>query len=127
MTRLRRILLHCDTEPVSIGAGLYTLLYGLWFLGPASFAGSATYAIVAQGLNETQFGLLAATIGLAQLVGVLGNRPKLRRWGAAAAAFWWAFLVILNGISSHWTAGGLPHFALAALSNAWLYLRRSIH
>lgn len=127
LRRLRRILLDSDTEPVAIGAGLYALLYGLWYLGPASLATSPAYAIVERVLTDQQFGLLAIVLGLLPLAGVLLPNASLRRWGPLLGAFFWAFIVILGGLGSDWHAGGLPHFALAALTNGWLYLRRSLH
>ncbi len=127
MQRLRMILLDCHTEPVALGAGLYALVYGLWYLGPASLAGSPAYVIVSTLLSDQQFGLLAIALGLLPVIGVLGPVPLLRRLGPALGAFFWAFVTLLGGLSSDWHAGGLPHFALAALANGWLYLRRSLH
>ena len=126
LRRLNAIVRYGDTEPTELGATLYTILYGLWFIGPATFAFSPAFDLLSGLIGENLFGALTATVGLIPLFGLAVGSRGLRRAGAFSGLIFWSFIATLVGISSHGHAGGLPHFTLAAVTNAWLYLRLTI-
>lgn len=122
LRHLRPILL-AETRPVELGAGLYTLTYGAWFLGPGSFGPSAAYGLIAQHVSEVAYGLAIVALAVPSLAGLLVGDHRLRRFGAACNLVLWTFLVILVGLPTGWTSGGIAHFTLAAAANFWLLVR----
>lgn len=121
------ILRHAPTELLELYVGLYSFLYGAWIANPGtdSFSASPSFRVIAEYVTEPQFGTLIMAIGALKLLGMITAEQSIRRLGSFTGVVFWAFMVMLIGVASNWQAAGLPHFALAAVGNMWIYLRRS--
>lgn len=125
---LRRRLAQTDTWLLEVFLGLYTLLWGLWFANPTvdSFGANPSYTIL--GLfpgGETAFGVFAAVLGAIKLLTAMQSPRPIRGIVCAIAGAFWVCVVFAVGVPTHWSAGGIPHFALVALSNWYIWARLS--
>ncbi len=124
-------LAQSDTWLLEVFLGLYTAVWGLGFANPLteSFAVSPmAYRFLSRFPGgELGFGLSVAAFGVLTLSATFGLHRPTRAFMIGLAGVFWVVVLFSVAIPTSWAAGGLWHFALAALAHwfCWARLRYS--
>jgi len=125
--RLRAILIDRDFEFSELFNGAMTAVCGAWFLLPfTTFGSTPTFAAMRDLAPEAVWGIAMVALGIVQLVGLIADWWRWRRWSAMASCGVWIFLSVLV-VRSNPASPDAGMYFLLALSAAWAYLRMRFH
>ncbi|HEX5204804.1 MAG TPA: hypothetical protein VFW27_33210 [Actinoplanes sp.] len=119
-----RILAEHDTEPTELAGGLMKVLLGLVLLTPLdTFGGARVYGMLS-ALSEPAWGAIMLLFGAAHLLALRSGRPSWRRTMCLAGFMIWFTWSVSFWLGNPSNTGGVV-YALAALAQAWCYVRLS--
>lgn len=123
---MRNRLALSDTWLLELYLSLYTIVWGLGYANPLTdaFQSSPSYAVLRLFPGgELTFGVAVTILGALKLAASVYGQRDDRTLLYAIGALFWLGIVFAIGIPSQWSAGGLPHFGLAAIANWYLWVR----
>lgn len=128
--RVRPRLAQADTWLLEVFLSVYTLLWGVGLANPLTnvFASNPTaYALLALFPGgEPALGAFTVALALAKIAAAAAGTRRRRALVHLLLAVFWAAITVAIGVPTHGGAGGLPHFALVALANWYIWARLSV-
>jgi hypothetical protein len=126
---LCQLLFQYDPEALEIQKACMSTGTGIWIMWAGyekQLDGSALYVLLKHLLPDWIWGLIFVAIGVFQMVALKRNAIQCRASGAMMSFVLWSFITALLTVTV--TPSPItPIFALLALSDAWLYLRITLH
>lgn len=127
LNNLRNRLLRPINSATSVLLGVFTIMWGLWLLGPWSVFNSANlFTTLAFIGSEWIWGAVAIFVGVALVYGAIKPSFKSLICSSAFSSLFWLFISIVLFAADWQNTGGLTYGFIATYS-AFIYLNVKVN
>lgn len=127
ITRLLYIIQKSDPKPIELINFILIISWGILVIAaPGPSLSSQAFRILSEIAPEDVWGLIAITIGVLALYGLLFDGITFRYWMLFVKAVFWSCLFMATILGNYMAPAWLFYFVLA-LSSGWAFIRLRDH